>query len=132
MRGFGFSHGAIASTVSHDSHNLVVAGTNDRDMFTAAVHLVKIRGGFCVVRDEQVLADVPLSIGGLMSDMDAETLSDQLRTLHEAAATLDGKLRRPFMAMSFLSLSVIGALKLTDQGLVDVDQFKLIDLVASK
>ncbi len=129
VRGFGFAAGAIASTVGHDSHNLVVAGTNDHDMFVAAVHLVRIRGGFCVVRDGAVLADVPLPIGGLMSEADAGTLSGQLRALHEAARGIGGKLRRPFMALSFLSLSVIGALKVTDQGLVDVDRFELIDPV---
>ncbi len=130
VRGFGFSRGAIASSVGHDSHNLVIAGTNDADMFAAAVHLVKIRGGFCAVRDGVVLADVPLPIGGLMSDVDAETLSRQLRRLHEAAAPVARTLRRPFMALAFLSLSVIGRLKLTDQGLIDVDRFERIELVA--
>lgn len=132
VRGFGFSNGAIASSVGHDSHNLVIAGTNDHDMYTAAVHIVKMRGGLCVVKNGKVLADVPLLIAGLMSTVDAQTLSAQLRTLHEAAQALDGKLRRPFMALSFLSLSVIGELKLTDQGLIDVGKFELIDLLASK
>ncbi|MCB0067792.1 MAG: adenine deaminase, partial [Caldilineaceae bacterium] len=131
VRGFGLTRGAIASSVGHDSHNLVIAGTNDADMFTAAVHLVKIRGGFCAVRDGAVLADVPLPIGGLMSDVDAETLSRQLRRLHEATTPVAPKLRRPFMALAFLSLSVIGKLKLTDQGLIDVDRFERIELVAS-
>jgi adenine deaminase len=130
VRGFGFSQGAIASSVGHDSHNLVIAGTNDADMFTAAVHLVKMRGGFCVVRDGVVLADVPLPIGGLMSDVDAKTLSVQLRQLHEATAPVAGRLRRPFMALAFLTLSVIGKLKLTDLGLIDVDRFERIDLIA--
>ena len=129
VRGFGLSAGAIASSVAHDSHNLLVAGTNDKDMFTAAVQLVKMRGGFCVVRDGTVLAQVPLPIAGLMSEASAEELRDQLRALHAAAAQLNSKLRRPFMALSFIALSVIGALKLTDQGLVDVGQFKLIDLI---
>jgi adenine deaminase len=131
VRGFGFTNGAIASSVSHDSHNLIIAGTNDHDMYAAAVHIVKIRGGLCVVKNGQVLADVPLPIAGLMSNEDAPTLSAQLRRLHEAAQALDGKLRRPFMALSFLSLSVIGELRLTDQGLVDVDKFESIDLFAS-
>lgn len=131
VRGFGLSGGAIASSVCHDSHNLIVAGTNDQDMFTAAVQLVKMRGGFCVVKDGAVLAQVPLPIAGLMSEADAPALSAQLQTLHQAAQKLDVKLRRPFMALSFLSLSVIGALKITDQGLVDVARFELIDLVAS-
>ena len=131
VRGFGLSSGAIASSVGHDSHNLMVAGTNDRDMFTAAVQVVKERGGFCAVRDGQVLAEVPLPIAGLMSEVDPHTLSSQLSTLHEAAQTLDITLRRPFMAMSFLSLPVIGKLRLTDHGLVDVERKGLIDLVAS-
>lgn len=131
VRGFGFTHGALASTVGHDSHNLVVAGTSDADMYTAAVHLVKIRGGFCAVQDGVVLADVPLPIGGLMSDVDAETLSRQLRHLHEATVAVAPRLRRPYMALAFLSLSVIGKLKLTDQGLIDVDRFERIELVAN-
>ena len=130
VRGFGLSTGAIASSVCHDSHNLIVAGTNDHDMFTAAVQLVKMRGGFCVIKDGAVLAQVPLPIAGLMSAADAPTLAAQLQTLHAAAQQLDVKLRRPFMALSFLSLSVIGALKITDQGLVDVTRFELIDLIA--
>lgn len=129
VRGLGLSAGALASSVAHDSHNLIIAGTNDHDMYTAAVHLVKSRGGFCVVRNGKVLADVPLPIAGLMSEVDALTLKGQLEVIHEAARKLDVKLRRPFMALSFLSLSVIGALKITDQGLVDVEQFKLIDLI---
>ncbi|MCK4658846.1 MAG: adenine deaminase [Phycisphaerae bacterium] len=131
VRGFGLQGGAIASSVAHDSHNLVVAGTNDADMFTAAVHIVRIRGGFCVVKDGKVLADVPLPIAGLMSNEPAEVLSRQLQAVNDAARKLQCKLRRPFMALSFLSLSVIGSLKLTDQGLVDVDRFERIDLIAS-
>lgn len=130
VKGFGFQGGAIASSVGHDSHNIVIAGATDADMFAAAVHVVKMRGGFCVVRDGAVLADVPLPIAGLMSDHDAPTLSAQLRALHEAAHAIGGELRRPFMALSFLSLSVIGQLKLTDQGLVDVDRFELIGVEA--
>jgi len=130
VRGFGLRGGAIASSVAHDAHNLVVAGVNDHDLFTAAVQVVRMRGGFCVVNDGAVLADVPLPIGGLMSDLDAETLRGRLRRLHEAAWALGCKLRRPFMALSFLTLSVIGELKLTAQGLVDVGRFELIDLVA--
>lgn len=129
VRGFGLASGAIASSVAHDSHNLIVVGTNDHDMFTAAVQVVKMRGGFCAVRDGQVLGDVPLSIAGLMSEADAATLAEQLRMLHDAAQSLDVKLRRPFMALSFLSLSVIGELKVTDQGLIDVSRGQRIALI---
>jgi len=128
VRGFGLARGAIASTVAHDSHNLVVVGTNDDDMFAAAVHLVKIRGGLCVALEGRILADVPLPIAGLMSPLPAGDLRDGLRELHAAAKRLDCRLRRPFMAMSFLSLSVIGSLRVTDQGLIDVDAFERIEL----
>jgi len=129
VHGFGFKTGAIGSSVGHDSHNLVVVGTNDDDLYAAAKHLEKIHGGFCVVNDGKVLADVPLPIAGLMSDQKAETLSTELQALHKAAESLGGKLRRPFMALSFLSLSVIGKLKVTDQGLIDVDRFERINVV---
>ena len=92
---------------------------------------MKIRGGFCAVKDGKVLADVPLPIAGLMSNEPAEALCRQLHGVREAARKLQCKLRRPFMSLSFLSLSVIGSLKLTDQGLIDVDRFERIDLVAS-
>ncbi|MFO0839903.1 MAG: adenine deaminase [Phycisphaerae bacterium] len=132
VRGFGFLRGALGSSVGHDSHNLVVVGTSDEELLVAAEHIVKMRGGFCAVQDGKVLADVPLPIGGLMSDADARTLSNQLRILHEAARQIAPRLRRPFMALSFLTLSVIGTLKVTDQGLVDVERFELIDpIVAS-
>jgi len=131
VRGFGLSAGALASSVGHDSHNLVVLGTNDHDMFTAAVQLVKMRGGFCVVRDSAVLAQVPLPIAGLMSEEDPQTLCTQLRALHQAAAGLHVRLRRPFMMLSFLTLSVVGALRITDRGLVDVERGELIPLVVS-
>jgi adenine deaminase len=106
----------------------VVVGTNDEDMFAAAVHLVKIRGGLCVALGGEILADVALPIAGLMSPAPAGELRDGLRELHAAVKRLDCRLRRPFMAMSFLSLSVIGALRVTDQGLIDVDAFERIEL----
>lgn len=130
VRGFGLARGAIASSIGHDAHNLAVAGVSDADIFTAAVRLVKLRGGLCVVCDGQVLAEVALPIGGLMSERSAAELRDELQKLHAAAASIGGKLRRPFMALSFLTLSVIGELKLTDQGLVDVERFRLIDVIA--
>ncbi len=130
VRGFGLEHGAIASSVAHDAHNLIIAGTNDKDMFEAAVQLVRIRGGLCVVADGKVLADCPLPIAGLMSDRPAAELRSQLRAVRAAAAQIGCKVRRPFMALSFLSLSVIGSLKVTDKGLVDVDLFKPISVLA--
>ena len=127
-RGFALARGAIASTVGHDAHNLIVAGVDDRDMRTAAAHLARIGGGLCAVLDGAVLAEVPLPIAGLMSDAPATALREQLREIHAATRDLGVALRRPFMALSFLCLSVIGKLKLTDQGLIDVDQFRVIPL----
>lgn len=128
VRGFGLKQGALASSVAHDAHNLLVVGTNDADMLAAAVRLVKIRGGLCVVRDGETLADLPLPIGGLMSEESAGQVAEQLRRVRQAAATLGCTLRRPFMTLSFLSLSVIGAIKVTDQGLIHGTDMKVINL----
>lgn len=125
VRGFGLKRGAIASTVGHDAHNLVVTGTNNRDILAAAHHLAATGGGFCAADAGAVVADVRLPIAGLMSDVSPAQLSEQLQMLHAAVRALGGTLRRPFMALSFLTLSVIGQLKLTDQGLVDVDRFRV-------
>lgn len=130
VRGFGFKRGAIASTVGHDAHNLVAAGVCDKDICLAAEHLARIGGGFCAAAEGRIVADVRLPIAGLMSDVSAAQLSRQLSHLHESARLLAGTLRRPFMALSFLTLSVIGMLKLTDQGLIDVDQFRAIPVLA--
>ncbi len=130
VRGFGLQRGAIASSVAHDAHNIIVAGTNDQDIYTAAVQLVKIRGGLAVAADGEVLADCPLPIAGLMSDRPAAELRELLLTVRSAAADIGCTIRRPFMALSFLSLSVIGSLKVTDQGLIDVERFELVDVLA--
>jgi adenine deaminase len=129
IRGFGLRAGAIASTVAHDAHNIVVVGTNVSDIYEAAVHAVKLRGGLCAVKDGKVLADMPLPIAGLMSDAPAAEAGKQLTALQRATTQeLGSTLRKPFMALSFMSLSVIGSLKVTDLGLIDVDQFKPIEL----
>ncbi len=128
VRGFGLKRGAIASTVAHDAHNLIVVGANDHDMLTAAVHLVRIRGGLCAVADGELLADLPLPIAGLLSEERAETVVEQLKRVRAAAHSLGGGLQHPFMTLSFMSLSVIGDLKLTDGGLVDVAAFKHVPL----
>ena len=128
VRGFGLKSGAIASTVAHDAHNLIVVGMSDADMAAAAVRLVKLRGGWVVVDGGRVLAELPLPIAGLVSDEPAEQVASRLRSLSDAARSLGCPLAQPFMCLAFLSLSVIGKLKLTNQGLVDVEQFKVIPL----
>lgn len=129
VRGFGLKAGAIASTVAHDAHNLIVVGTNDDDMMTAAVRLVKLGGGWIAVRDGEILAELPLPIAGLVSAAPAEKAAADLEVLLKAVKSFGCPLAQPFMALSFLSLSVIGKLKLTNQGLIDVEKFKAIPLV---
>ncbi|HUN80462.1 MAG TPA: adenine deaminase [Phycisphaerae bacterium] len=128
VNGFNLQAGAIGSTVAHDAHNMIVVGMSDADMLAAAVHLVKLHGGLVVVRDGQVLADVPLPIAGLVSEEPAATVAQRLASLGSAARSLGCRLEQPFMALSFLSLSVIGKLKVTNQGLIDVERFAAIPL----
>ncbi|MFN8607804.1 MAG: adenine deaminase [Vulcanimicrobiota bacterium] len=130
VRGFGLKRGAIASTVAHDSHNLVIAGCSDRDMLLAAREVEKLQGGWVVVADGEVLAALPLPIAGLLSDQELEKVAQLNLDLIEATRKLGGTAPNPFMSLSFLALPVIPSLKLTDLGLVDVDQFALIGLQA--
>lgn len=129
VKGFGLKHGAIASSVAHDSHNIVVVGTNDNDMTTAVIEIARMQGGQVVVADNEVIASVPLPIGGLMSDLPIETVRDRIEAMTAASHKLGGVLSDPLMTMSFLALPVIPELKLTDRGLVDVTQFKVVPLV---
>jgi len=129
VRGFGLKKGAIASSVAHDSHNIIVVGTNSADMLEAVVKIRKMQGGFTVVADGQLIGSLPLPIAGLMSDRPMKEVTENLRELMElTTTTLGGKLTEPFMALSFLALPVIPELKLTDRGLVDVNQFRIVDL----
>ena len=125
VKGFGLKRGAVASSVAHDAHNLVIAGVSDSDILHAARVLQEMGGGFACVVDGEVYAKVPLPLAGLVSTLPASELVQQLRALDSAAAELGCTLEHPCMTLSFLSLSVIPTLKLTDQGLVDVETFTL-------
>jgi len=128
VKGFGLKKGAVASSVAHDAHNLVVAGVSDSDILRAARELEAIGGGFVCVVDGVVRASVPLPLGGLVSALPAVEVVQQLLALDAAAAELGCTLEHPCMTLSFLSLSVIPRLKLTDQGLIDVETFTLLPL----
>jgi adenine deaminase len=128
VKGFGLRKGAIASSVAHDAHNIVIAGVRDSDILQAAYALEEMGGGFVCVVDGQVRASVPLPIGGLISPQPASEVVKQLETLDAVAAELGCPLEHPCMTLSFLSLSVIPSLKLTDQGLIDVESFTRIPL----
>jgi adenine deaminase len=126
VKGFGLMAGALASSVAHDAHNIGVVGTSDADMIAAGQAVVEQRGGLAVVRDGKVLARLPLPIGGLMSDLPFEEVAERLEAVEAAASHLGCTVWRPFMVLSFLALSVIPALKLTDRGLVDVEAWELV------
>jgi len=128
VEGFGLKRGAFASTVAHDAHNVVVVGMNDHDMALCALRLQAMGGGIVVVADNQVLAELPLAVAGLLSEEPFETVVEKLDAAHLALASLGVEIESPFMTLSFLALSVIPKLKITDRGLVDVDEFALVPL----
>jgi adenine deaminase len=120
VRGFRFQrHGAIGSSVAHDSHNLIVVGTHGRDMLACVAALVRMGGGFVVAAEAQTVAELPLPVAGLMSAADGQTVCDQLRQVEQAAAALGCVLPRPFHTLSFLALPVIPELRITPRGLID-------------
>lgn len=131
VRGFGFNGGAVASTVAHDSHNLLILGMNDDDMAVAGNTLAEYGGGMVVVRDGKVLALLPLPVAGLMSDRPVEEVAARVKEVHRAWEELGCRLVSPFMTMSLLSLPVLPELRLTNRGLVDTVQFKFVDLIRS-
>jgi len=128
VKGFGLKRGALASSVAHDSHNIIVVGTNDLDMMTAAVQIVKMQGGLVAAAEGKVLTTVRLPIAGLMSEKSAAEVRAETDSIKEAARDLGCTVSNPYMAMSFLALPVIPRLKLTDKGLVDVKEFELVPL----
>ena len=127
VQGLGLERGALAGTVAHDSHNLIVVGISDADMLLAARVVKEMGGGLAVVADGRILGRLPLPVAGLMSVEKAETTAVALEILQDQAALL-GAAKDPFMTLSFLALPVIPSLKLSDRGLVDVDKFSLTDL----
>ena len=128
VQGFGMKRGAIGSSVAHDSHNLVIVGTNDRDMLKEVETIKEMGGGLAAVSGEKAPASLSLPIAGLMTEVSVHAVRRSQEKLLRAARSLGCKLPDPFMTLSFLSLPVIPELKLTDQGLVDVNRFKIVPL----
>jgi adenine deaminase len=128
--GFGLRSGALASTFSHDAHNIVVVGVDEQDMARAVARLTEIGGGVVVVEDRGVRAELALPVAGLISEAPLAEVVAASRGCIEAAARLGCTLPSPFQTMAFLALSVIPSLKITDRGLVDVDRFELVPLQA--
>lgn len=132
VKGFNLKSGAIASTVAHDSHNMIIVGTNDFDMYTAAVELVKMQGGKVVVNNGKVIAKLPLPIAGLISDKDFDYVVKHCDELNEAVKELGCTLDDAFMTMSFLSLPVIPELKITDKGLFSTKKWDFVKINPEK
>jgi adenine deaminase len=128
ITGIGLGRGAIAGTVAHDHHNLVIIGADDHSMTRAAQVVAQMEGGLVVVDGDEILAALPLPVAGLMSDRPVAEVRGGYDAILAAAAALGSPLHDPFMAMSFMALEVIPKLKLTDQGLVDVETFEIVDL----
>ncbi len=129
VQGFTLKDGALAYSMSHDHHNIVVVGTNDIDMAAAANAVAEMQGGLAAVRNTAVLASMCLPIGGLMSEGSAEEVGAELTVMNHAAAALGCSLPSPFMTLSFISLPTVPELGLTDKGLVEVLQHRLISTI---
>jgi len=126
VKGFGLKRGAMASSIAHDSHNIVAVGVDDKDIFIAVKEIERLQGGLVISADGQILETLPLPIAGLLSDEPLETVVKKLEKLEGIAVDLGSQLPSPFATLSFLALPVIPELRLTDLGLVDVEAFKLL------
>ena len=126
VKGFGLKRGALASSIAHDSHNIVSVGTNDSDIFTAIKEIEKMHGGLVVCADGKILATLPLPIAGLLSPEPLKAVVDKFENIEKAAARLGNPPPAPFALLSFIALPVIPQLRLSDLGIVDVLSFKLI------
>lgn len=129
VKGFGIKHGAIAQTVAHDAHNLLVIGTNDKDMAVAANALIDCGGGQVAVKDGKVVAIVELPVAGLMNEASASEMNEKIEKLEKAWKDLGCTLPSPFMTNSGLSLACIPNIRITDKGLVDCVNFRFVDLI---
>lgn len=132
VRGFKLKKGALAYSMSHDHHNIVVVGTNDADMSVAVNEVARLNGGLSVVCDGEVQGSMELPIGGLMSEKSAEEVMSRLDVLNEQARDLGCEMDAPFMSLSFVSLPTVPDLGLTDKGLVDVLEHRLIELEVNR
>jgi adenine deaminase len=128
VRGFGLTGGAIASSMGHDAHNIIVVGHDKADMALAVNRLIELQGGFVAAKDGAVLGELALPVAGLMSDRPATEVEAALRNLRQILRDLGCPLSEPFVQMAFLPLSVVPHLKITDFGLIDVDASRIVPL----
>ena len=130
IRGYGMKHGAVATSIAHDSHNIIVIGDNNHDMLLAVEKLIAIGGGITMYKDGKEIGTHRLEIAGLMTDQSLEEVTDCLTIMHESAYKELGVSEKidPFMTLCFMALPVIPSLKLTDCGLFDVEAFSFTDI----
>ncbi|WP_019910058.1 adenine deaminase [Paenibacillus sp. HW567] len=132
VKGFGFAKGAIASSVAHDSHNIIAAGVSDQELFTAIRHIAAMNGGLTVVSGDTILASLPLPVAGLLSEQGYEQVYAEMKQLYAALREIGAPEHfNPFLALSFLALPVIPELKLTDRGLFDFASYSHIGIEAA-
>jgi len=129
VKGFGLKRGAIASSVAHDSHNIIAVGTNDADIAAAVNRIIEKKGGLAVANDGDIIGEIALPVAGLMSANVVEYVSGELSNLSDAVKLIGCRLRAPFMTLSFMALPVIPELKITDMGLFDVTRFEFLNVV---
>ncbi|MBA7557839.1 Adenine deaminase [subsurface metagenome] len=128
VKGIGLKRGALGSSVAHDSHNIIIIGTNDKDMLNVGAAIAKMGGGLAISVDEKIVDSLPLPIAGLMSDKPLLEVKENLDSIYRTAKNLGVKVDNPFMSIAFLSLEVAPHLKITNKGLVDVNNSKIVDL----
>jgi len=128
VRGSGIERGALASSVAHDAHNIVVVGVSDEDMALAVTRLAEVGGGIVAVADGAVRAELPMAVAGLLADAPLAEVIERSLACNDAARELGWRGATPFLTLAFLALSVIPSLKITDRGLVDVDRFEIVPL----
>jgi adenine deaminase len=127
VRNFGLKEGAIASSIAHDSHNIIAVGVNDRDLCRAVNNIIEIKGGICAVSQDEELI-LPLPVAGIMSNKDYSEVAEQYSAVESMAKRLGSGLHGPFMTLSFMALPVVPRLKLSDKGLFDAELFEFIDI----
>jgi adenine deaminase len=129
MKGFKLREGAVASSIAHDSHNLIAVGIDKKDMVKSINTIIEMNGGLTIVKDNQVLVKLQLPIAGLMSDKPVEEVVKKLNKFRTILRRLGCSLNSPHMILSFMALTVIPEIKLTDKGLFDVEKFGFVDLI---
>jgi adenine deaminase len=120
VRGFGLQRGAIASSIAHDAHNIVVVGVSDEDMLAAAQRVIEMKGGLATAVEGKIVAELPLPIGGIISDQSLSAVSEQLEVVEQSANDLGCQLTSPYGLLAFLALSVIPKARVTDRGFITV------------